>query len=124
MNIGTVLIVEDDPDCRDMHKAALLWSGFHVVTARNGIEALAALDVQRPCVILLDLMMPIMDGLTFLRERHRTRPDSDSVPVICVSAGGRDLTAAALREGAVNCFPKPIDLDELCAAVAVHCCSG
>ena len=117
----TVLIVDDDVDCRDMHEIALMWDGFRVVTAANGREALTALAAERPCVILLDLMMPIMDGLTFLRERHRTLPNTDSVPVICVSAGGCDLTAEAIRQGAVDCLPKPTDLDELCQVVAAYC---
>lgn len=117
----TVLIVDDDVDCRELHQTVLMWDGFRVVTAANGREALAALAAERPCVILLDLMMPIMDGLTFLRERHRILPNTDSVPVICVSAAGHDLTAEAIRQGAVNCLPKPTDLDELCQVVAAYC---
>jgi KaiC/GvpD/RAD55 family RecA-like ATPase/CheY-like chemotaxis protein len=117
----TVLIVDDDMDCREMHETALMWDGFRVVTAANGREALAVLEAERPCVILLDLMMPIMDGLTFLRERHRLLPRTDSVPVICVSAGGDELTDEAMRQGAVNCLPKPTDLDELCQVVAAYC---
>ena len=96
-------------------------NGYDVITANNGAEALSVLEKQRPCVILLDLMMPIMDGLTFLRQRHDSMPETEGTPVICVSAGGADLTAEAVRRGAAHCIPKPTDLDELCDTVAKYC---
>jgi DNA-binding response OmpR family regulator len=74
----------------------------------------------RPCVILLDLMMPVMDGLTFLAERKR-RHLAEEVPVVCVSAAGEEMTADALRLGAKECIPKPADFDELCQRVAHYC---
>lgn len=116
----TVLVVEDDVDFRELERVALTLDGYRVLTAANGAEALAVLSTEHPCVILLDLMMPVMDGLTFLRERGKI-PDAQSVPVVCVSAGGRDLSAEALRRGAVDCLPKPTDLDDLCATVAEMC---
>ena len=64
-----VLVVEDDYDFRELERTMLQSSGYEVITASNGAEALSILETQHPCVILLDLMMPVMDGLTFLRER-------------------------------------------------------
>jgi DNA-binding response OmpR family regulator len=118
--MATVLIVEDDLDMRELERLALETNGFKVVTVGNGAEALAHLQQKRPCAILLDLMMPVMDGLTFLRERRRV-PAAERVPVICVSAAGHEMVVEALRSGAVDCLPKPTDFDELCDIVAGYC---
>lgn len=117
----TVMVVEDDFDFRELERMALTLDGYRVLTAGNGVEALALLKTEHPCVILLDLMMPVMDGLTFLRERGKMPAEARSVPVICVSAGGRDLSAEALRRGATNCLPKPTDIDDLRATVGRMC---
>ena len=115
----TVLVVEDDRDARQLEQMALQHCGYEVVTAANGRDALVAAKHHQPQVIVFYLMMPVMDGLTFLEQRQR----SDNVymrliPVICVSAGGNELTAEALRRGAATCLGKPTDLDQLCDAVA------
>jgi DNA-binding response OmpR family regulator len=115
-----VLIVEDDPDMREIERATLGCEGFEVRTASDGAEGLAALEAGRPCVILLDLMMPRMDGLTFLAERRR-RHLADDVPVVCVSAAGPEMVASAMRLGARECIAKPADLDTLCERVAHYC---
>lgn len=96
-------------------------SGYRVVMATNGLEALRILRTRRPCIILLDLMMPIMDGLTFLAERKASGDKTDAVPVICVSAGGHEVMDEALRRGAIQCLPKPTDFEELCHAVNRYC---
>ena len=115
-----VLIVEDDPDMRELERMALEWRGFQVHVASNGDEALRTLAAVRPCAILLDLMMPVMDGLEFLEVR-RQRPDIADVPVICVSAATPKMLADALRLGAQECLAKPTDLDELCERVHAYC---
>jgi CheY-like chemotaxis protein len=117
--MATVLIVEDDPDMREIERAMLGCAGHDVMLAANGREGLEMLAAQEPCVILLDLMMPVMDGLTFLAER-RKRGLAD-VPVVCVSAGTEDLKKQALRLGARECLPKPTDFDDLCELVAQYC---
>lgn len=116
----TVLVVEDDLDFRELERLVLQSNGYTVLTAGNGMEALALLEHQHPCAIVLDLMMPVMDGLTFL-DRRGDVGDGRSVPVICVSAAGHDLTAEALRRGAVTCFAKPTDVDELCERINELC---
>lgn len=118
--MATVLVVEDDPDIREMETIALSCGGHDVRTATNGTEALRQLEQKRPCVILLDLMMPVMDGLTFLVERQRRGVASD-VPVICVTAGGDEMIKHALRLGAKECLGKPADLDEICERVTQYC---
>lgn len=118
----TVLVVEDDRDARQLEQMALEDCGYSVVTAANGRDALAVVERHRPHVIVLDLMMPIMDALMFLEQRQR--PDhayARTIPVICVSAGGKELTAQAIKHGAVICLGKPTDLDQLCDAVDRLC---
>lgn len=116
----TVLVVEDDPDMRALEQTILECVGYDVKMAGNGIEALETLQDGRPCVIILDLMMPVMDGLSFLRERRRIGA-AVNTPVICVSAAGPDLMGEAMRLGAAECLHKPADLEELCATVARYC---
>jgi DNA-binding response OmpR family regulator len=115
-----VLIIEDDPDMRELERTALECWGFDVHVAPNGREGLRALAEHQPCVILLDLMMPIMDGLAFLAEWRRNGRNAE-VPVLCVSAAGPEMMDHALRLGARECLHKPTDLDELCERVGSYC---
>jgi len=117
-----VLVIEDDPDMREIEKTALGGGGYEVLLAANGQEGRETLACRRPCVILLDLMMPVMDGLTFLAER-RKRKLAETVPVLCVSAAGHSMVERALRLGAMECLNKPTDFDHLCERVA-HYCGG
>ncbi len=111
------------PDTRELERYALTCGGHDVVLATNGNEGLRALERQRPCLILLDLMMPVMDGLTFLVERRRRGINSD-VPVVCISGAGADMAAHAVRVGARECISKPADLDNLCSKVTQYCGDG
>jgi CheY-like chemotaxis protein len=116
-----VLIVEDDPDMRTLERHALECGGYNVTTATNGAEGLQRLHKgDPPCLILLDLMMPVMDGLTFLAERRRSSVGQD-VPVVCVTAAGPELMARARELGAVACVEKPTDFDDLCGVVRRYC---
>lgn len=117
----TVLIIEDDADMRLLEQTALESSGFVVAAAGNGREALRWLERRTPCVILLDLMMPVMDGLSFLRARQEAAGSAANVPVICVSAAGDDMLTEARRLGAAECLQKPSDLDHLCEVVERYC---
>src|SRR5690606_28206772 len=82
----TILVVEDDADIREVLREVLEVEGFTVRTADNGKVGLEALEeIGRPCLILLDLMMPVMNGLEFLAAlRARSAPRSP--PVVIVSA--------------------------------------
>ena len=121
--MATVLVIEDDPDMRELERTALTCSGHEVMLASNGSEGLRELEHRKPCVILLDLMMPVMDGLTFLVERQRRGVATD-VPVVCVSAGGNDIVSRAMLLGAQDCIHKPADFDELCNRVEHYCGSA
>ena len=114
----TIFIVEDDVDTREMLGRFLELEGFGVETASNGRQALERLDRGlRVCVILLDLMMPVMDGWQFRREQVQ-RDELADIPVIVVSAAGRER----LQQIHANAYvSKPVDLDELLKQIAQFC---
>lgn len=85
-----VLIVDDDPAMRDMTQFTLQRSGWRVCLAENGVQGLKQVALQSPDIVLLDLMMPEMDGFEFL-YRLRMQPDYQDLPVIVLTA--RDLTS-------------------------------
>jgi len=110
-----VLVVDDDASIQGFLAEALADEGYDVRTADNGREALAVLRVWRPDLILLDLMMPEMDGWTF-RAEQRALPDAEAVPVIVLSAT-RELAAKAEGLAAAAVFAKPFDLDRLLSTI-------
>lgn len=116
----SILIVEDDPDMRELERRVLADAGYDVLLAANGHEALRTLETQRPAVIVLDVMMPGMDGLTFLLERME-RGIAVDVPVVCVSAAGPAHAGEALKRGAAEFIGKPVSLEDLCERVAYYC---
>ena len=119
----TVLVIDDDAEMREIERAALSCAGYRVLVATNGLEGLQLLETQRPCVILLDLMMPVMDGLTFLAERTK-RGIARDVPVVCFTAGGGEMQKHAVTLGARECLRKPADFDELCDRIGYYCDLG
>jgi CheY-like chemotaxis protein len=113
-----VLIVEDDEDLRDMMAQMLTIEGFTAATVANGREALDYLHgATRPHVILLDLMMPVMDGWEF-RRRQQADPELARVPVIVLSALD---PARASPVDAAAFLKKPLDFDRLLELVRSHC---
>jgi CheY-like chemotaxis protein len=109
-----VLIVEDDPSLRDMLSDVLDGSGYRTVTANDGAAGLDTLRRAAPDLVLLDVAMPIMDGLTFLRRRSEEacRP---TVPVVVMSAHQRESEVRML--GAQQFIAKPFELDDLLGVV-------
>jgi CheY-like chemotaxis protein len=120
--MAAVMIVEDDRDTREMLERFLELEGFEVRTAENGQLALEALRINGdPCVILLDLMMPVMNGWQF-REAQASDPRFSKIPVIVVTAAGaRDDIPAIDADGWV---PKPVDFDRLLATIDSFCHTG
>jgi two-component system chemotaxis response regulator CheY len=110
-----ILVVDDDISIRGFLAEALKDEGYEVQTAGNGQEALDVIAGWRPDVILLDLMMPVMDGWSF-RARQRLLPSVADVPVIVLSAT-RDLPAKAEHLEPAYLFSKPFDLDALLTTI-------
>ena len=113
--MGTILIVEDSAVMRGRMREVLIAQGHVVKEAGNGREALTMLECFTPDCILLDLMMPEMGGLDFLRRQNeRGTPP----PVIVLHSEFPESTQAACRaEGAIDFLIKPFDESELRAAV-------
>ncbi len=112
----SVLVVDDDPFIVEALAELLHDEGFAVRTAYNGREALEALRASCPDVILLDLMMPIMDGWEFARERHRLNLCPNARIVVLTAAA--DPAAKAAQVGAAQFIAKPYSADELLEAVS------
>lgn len=110
-----VLVVDDDPDILDAICDILDAEGYRVSRARHGQEALEQVESERPDIILLDLMMPVMDGVAF-SQALRERPAVSDVPIVVISADGNPARAAAV--GAAGYLAKPFDIDALLTQVA------
>jgi CheY-like chemotaxis protein len=120
-----VLLVEDDSETREIMSRALAGSGWDVIEATNGIDALQKTGDKRPALVLLDLMMPEMDGFQFLEE-FRSREDRRDVPVIVVTAKDLSLDDRHRLKGNVEqilekgLYSKESLLEEISRQVAVH----
>ena len=110
-----VLVVDDDDGIRLTVADALQDEGYQVMTATNGQEALQQVESGPPDAIVLDLMMPIMDGWGFL-EACRRRELCQGIPVLVMSAYRR-LTETAPDLKVRACIAKPFELDVLLGAV-------
>ena len=114
-----ILVVDDDPDIRETVADLLETEGYSVMKAENGREALARLRQHKASLILLDMMMPVMDGWQFRSEQQRD-PEIAAIPVVVVSASASTEQEAA-RMGAAGCMQKPLDLDELLGTIDRLC---
>jgi len=114
----TVLVVDDDPTFCGIMAEILKMYRARVFIATSAEEAIAILEKTTPDLILTDVMMPEVDGLTFVRQIRAEGP-SARVPVIVVSAGVSSREqAAAFQAGADSFLPKPFSLKDLQAAVS------
>ncbi|MBU9889829.1 MAG: response regulator [Candidatus Omnitrophica bacterium] len=107
-----ILIVEDDTDFQDIYALYLQGESFQVIRAGNGREGLEALEREIPDLIILDLIMPVMDGEEFyvrLREQERWR----SVPVIIASVNEKAPPRIAALGAVAGFLKKPFSMDHL-----------
>ena len=115
------LVVEDDEDIRDLLSTLLTVLGFEVREAHNGEAGLATLRTGwKPDLIVLDLMMPVMNGWAFRAEQRRIEGLRE-VPVIVLSARRPPYREADTTFEVAEILPKPFDLDNFLAAVSRHC---
>src|SRR5688572_1063877 len=118
--MAELLVVEDDDDLRESLEILLTRRGYQVVTAANGRDALERLQTgASPCLIVLDLMMPVMDGWEF-RARLLEDERLARVPIVLLSGVG-DLVREASALSAVAHLVKPVDLPKLYELVKAHC---
>ena len=109
MEARRILVVDDDPDLRRISQITLQAAGMEVTAAPSGSEALRMLETLRPDAILLDVMMPGMDGPACL-ERLRGRPETRHIPVVFVTAQTQPHEIARfLSLGALGVIKKPFD---------------
>ena len=116
---ATILIVEDDPDLREVFQIALTFEGYDVREARSGFEALRMLDAHPPDLVLLDLGLPGIDGFA-VREEISANAFTQHIPVVIVTASTQDLShldaAVVLR--------KPISPSDVVETVRIHLAMG
>jgi DNA-binding response OmpR family regulator len=108
-----ILVVDDEPGIVDIVEANLIGDGFEVVSASNGKEGLAKVQSEQPELIVLDVMMPEMDGWQVLKALEAD-PDTAGIPVIMLTAKAADEDYIfGLEEGAVEYITKPFYPQEL-----------
>jgi DNA-binding response OmpR family regulator len=113
---GDILIIDDEASVVEVVSLYLQREGFSVRSARNGTEALVALQAERPALVILDIMLPHIDGITLIR-RMRETPALD-VPVIMLTARGREADRiSGLELGADDYVTKPFSPAELVSRV-------
>lgn len=118
MSTGKVLVVDDELEVRQILQEFLAHRGYEVFAAESGPEALNALDTFKPDVVLLDVLMPGMDGVETLKRMVALQP---TLPVIMVTANADvGITSKLLGLGAADYIPKPFDLEYLDQAVSIQ----
>jgi len=113
-----ILVVDDEPEVRQLMEHFLTERGYEVRLAENGRLGLLALDTFRPDVVLLDMHMPEMDGLETLKRIAAREP---SLPVIMVTVNDDvETTTRLLQLGAADYVPKPFNLEYLEQAINIQ----
>jgi two-component system chemotaxis response regulator CheY len=115
-----VLVVDDATLVRIYYRDALERAGFEVEDALNGLEALERILARAPDAVVVDINMPQMDGLTFLRELRRRELPIGSIPAMVTSSEAGEKDVAAARAAGANFYlVKPVDRDRLAECVAL-----
>lgn len=113
-----ILIVDDSPSVRLMVRTALEGDGYHVAESADGQQALAALEEARPGLVITDIHMPVMDGISLVRE-IRSRPAFRFVPILVLTTEVREeMKQRGRAAGATGWIVKPFHPDQLRQVVA------
>jgi DNA-binding response OmpR family regulator len=115
----TILIIEDDNDFQDIYQLYLQGESYRVLTAVNGKEGLGVLEKETPDLIILDLIMPVMDGEEFyghLREQERWR----RIPVIIASVNEKMPPRISELGGIAGSLKKPFDIETLLGKIRTN----
>ena len=114
MSAAKILVVDDEPAIRELIVAVLEDEGYQAIGAGSGSRALELLPEERPDLVLMDIMMPEMDGREALR-RMREQPELAAIPVVMMSAA---FAPDRVGQRVAAFLPKPFDLDYLLETVA------
>jgi two-component system response regulator RegX3 len=117
-----VLIVEDEPDILMLLRVVIEMNGYDAALAADGSTALERLDAEKPDLVLLDLMLPVMDGWSVLAEM-RSRPNPPPVIICSAARSARDVELAEER-GAEAVLLKPLDMDQLLETMSQSLAAG
>ena len=110
----TVLLAEDSEDTRIMLKRAFEMKGYQVFEAEDGLEALEIARRHRPSLIVMDLNMPVLDGLEAVKSLRQIEGPVKEIPIVAITAYDvPGMEAAALETGCDKYLSKPLDLSEL-----------
>jgi len=116
---GYLLLVEDDPDILKLLDTTLTFSGYRVITARNGNEGLEVIQKERPAIVITDIMMPKLDGFGLV-HRLRLNPETRDIPVVFITATyvAPEDREFAFDVGATHFIQKPLNLDEFLQTIS------
>jgi CheY-like chemotaxis protein len=107
-----ILLAEDDGDLRALYGYMLAAAGFKVNAVRNGLEALAEIQVNRPDVLVTDIAMPILNGLDLIMA-VRSYDELADLPVVAITSFGEDICELARAAGATDAIDKPAELERM-----------
>ena len=116
---GPVLVVEDDPDIRQAMAELLEEEGYDFILAEHGVDALENLGRRTPSLLLVDLLMPVMNGVELIA---RVRADArwSQVPIVVMTAAGDRIIGVDLESLDVRVLKKPLDIASLAQVLAEH----
>jgi CheY-like chemotaxis protein len=118
MSKAKILVIDDDASSLELMEAMLVPNGYEIITANDGSKAVAIIVEQKPDLILLDIMMPGLDGYSTLAKIKENKTIS-KIPVVMLTAMGYQLNKElALQIGAVGYITKPVDLAELLKTIS------
>src|SRR5690606_6856768 len=109
---------DDNLDIRLLFKRRLETEGYEVIEAENGLQAAETLQSTEQCLVILDLMMPIMDGWQFLEWKKEQKKEFAELPVIVISAVSNNVKAP---EGVAGFLKKPVSLSNMISTIQNHC---
>lgn len=107
-----VLLVEDNDGARELYAYMLASSGYKVMAVRNGLEAFAEIQVNRPDVIVTDIAMPVLSGLDLIMA-VRSNDELADLPVVAITSFGEEIRELALGVGATNAIDRPTELERI-----------
>jgi len=107
-----ILLAEDDDDLRSLYGYMLLAAGYKVSAVRNGLEALAEIQVNRPDVVVTDIAMPVLNGLDLIIA-VRSNDEFADLPIVAITSLGEESCELARGVGATSAIEKPTELERM-----------